>query len=115
MKELLISVLEEFCPQNVFLQGTLDEDAEYPETFITFWAYDVPEGSHYDNDAHSFDWSFNVNFYSSDPLLVNTKPAEIRIALKEAGFIPQGKGNDIPSDVPTHTGWAMDVIYRETI
>ena len=49
MKNLLIEVLERFCPNNVFLQGTLDEKAQYPETFITFWTYDVPEGSHYDN------------------------------------------------------------------
>lgn len=115
MKDLLINVLEEFCPNNVFLQGTFDEKADYPDTFITFWTYDVPEGSHYDNEAHSFDWSFNVNFYSNDPSLVNTKPAEIRKKLKEAGFIVDGKGNDIPSDTPTHTGWALDVIYRETI
>lgn len=115
MKDLLINVLEGFCPDNVFLQGTLDENADYPESFITFWCYDVPEGSHYDNEANSFDWSFNVIFYSSDPLKVNTVPEEIRIALKKAGFIPQGKGNDIPSDVITHTGWAMEFIYRQTI
>lgn len=115
MKDLLIGVLEKICPNNVFLQGTIDENKDYPDTFITFWTYDVPEGSHYDNEAHSFDWSFNVNFYSNDPLLVNTKPSELRTKLKEAGFIVDGKGNDIPSDVPTHTGWTLDVIYRETV
>lgn len=115
MKDLLIDVLERFCPNNVFLQGTLDENAKYPETFITFWTYDVPEGSHYDDEAHSFDWSFLVNIYSSDQKKLNTMPEQIRQALKGAGFIPQGKGNDLPSDVPTHTAWTMDVLYRETI
>ena len=115
MKNLLIDVLERFCPNNVFLQGTLDEKAQYPETFITFWTYDVPEGSHYDNEAHSFDWSFLVNIYSANPETINTMPEQIRKALKGVGFIPQGKGNDLPSDVPTHTAWTMDVLYRETI
>ncbi len=114
MKDLLIEVLNKFCPNNVFLQGTLDEKAEYPQTFITFWTNDVPEGSHYDNEPNSFYWYFSVNVYSTNPATVNSLPAEIRVAMKETGFIPQGKGNDLPSDVPTHTAWTMDFIYRET-
>jgi len=54
-------------------------------------------------------------FYSDDPTEVNTIPEQISTALKAAGFIPQGKGNDIMAESPTHTGWAMDFIYRETI
>lgn len=115
MKSLLIETLEKICPNNVFLQGTLSAEESYPTDFITFWVDDTSDNSFYDDETHSVIWDFSVVYYSSDPLLVNTKPAEIRTALKEAGFIPQGKGNDIPSDVPTHTGWAMDVIYRETI
>lgn len=114
MKDLLISVLERFCPGNVFLQGTLDENSDYPSTFITFWTNDVPEGNHYDNEPNSFDWYFSVNIYSANPDTVNTMPEQIRTALKSAGFIPQGKGNDLPSDVPSHTAWTIDVIYRET-
>ena len=67
------------------------------------------------NEVVSVDWNFSVMFYSSDPALVNSKPAEISAALRAAGFIPQGKGNDIPSDRPSHTGWAMDFIYTEIL
>lgn len=111
MKQALIDVLETICPGNVFLQGTVAED--YPESFVTFWTNDTVDADFMDNEATSTDWFFSVIFYSSDPALVNSKPAEIRAALKAADFIPQGKGNDIPSDKPTHTGWAMEFIKKK--
>lgn len=113
MKQSLISVLETFCPNNVFLQGTLNGDAEYPETFVTFWTNYTEDNAHYDDDVCSIDWEFSVILYSCDPAVVGTMPAQIRAALKDAGFIPQGRGNDIPSDRPSHTGWAMDFIKTE--
>lgn len=113
MKESLLTVLETICPNNVYLQGTLSEI--YPESFITFWTNYADDNSHYDNTVHSIDWQFSVNYYSSNPALVGTVPTQIRTALKNAGFIPQGKGSDIPSDEPTHTGWTMDFIKTEFI
>lgn len=113
MKEKLIAVLEQFCKDNVYLQGTIEEDAVYPLSFITFWTDYTDDEAFYDNDAHSSVWHYNVIFYSSDQNLVDTKPAEIRAALKAAGFIPQSRGRDIPSDVESHTGWAMDFIYKQ--
>lgn len=114
MKSSLIQVLETVCP-NVYLQGTLAENAEYPESFITFWTDYTDDASFYDNNPHNEIWNFSVIFYSSDPQLVDTKPALIRAALKQAGFIPQGKGQDIPSDRQSHTGWAMDFVYKEKL
>lgn len=114
MKSTLIELLETVCP-NVYLQGTLAENAEYPESFITFWTYDTNDKTFYDNNPHNEEWKFSIIFYSSDPLKVETKPAEIRAKLKQAGFIPQGKGNDIPSDRPSHTGWVTDYIYKEKL
>ena len=113
MKELLLSVLERFCP--VYLQGTLNPDEAYPQKFITFFTSTTDDNSFYDNEVAAVDWTFSVMFYSTDPEEVNTIPAIIRRDLKAAGFIPQGKGNDLISDRPTHTGWAMDFIYRENI
>lgn len=115
MKDKLIQVLETICPDNVYLQGTFSEDEAYPESFITFITDYTNDNSHYDDDVTSIDWSFSVIYYSSDPALVNSVPATIRQSLKEAGFIPQGKGMDIPSDRPTHTGWAMDFVITEEI
>ncbi len=113
MKNLLIDALETICPNNVYLQGTLSEDEPYPESFITFWTNYTDDNSHFDNDVISVDWQFSVIFYSNDPALVGSVPDTIRNALKQAGFIPQGKGYDIPSDVESHTGWAMDYIVTE--
>ena len=112
VKEKLINELSKFG-YPVFLQGSLNADDVYPDSFITFFTNDTEDGSHYDDDTTSFIWQFAVMFYSNEPALVNSKPEEIRKALKAAGFIPQGKGQDILSDEPTHTGWAMDFIYKE--
>lgn len=112
MKDLLIKTLEKFG-YPVFLQGSLNEDEEYPPTFITFWTNDVADESHYDNDVVSYTWDFDVIIYSNDPSVIDTKKDEIRNALKSVGFIPQGKGMDISSDEPTHTGWVMNFYYLE--
>ena len=37
MKEKLIAVLDQFCKDNLYLQETIEEDAVYPVSFITFW------------------------------------------------------------------------------
>lgn len=115
VKEILINKLEEICPNNVFLQGTLGENEAYPESFITFFTNFTEDRAFYDDEVHSIDWTFSVIFYSSSPALVGTVPTTIYTELKKIGFIPQGRGNDIPSDQPSHTGWAMDFIYTEIL
>lgn len=112
MKQKLITALQSFG-YPVYLQGTLNPEETYPNTFITFFVDSTEDNGHFDNETNSVDWYFSVILYSNDPAIVNTKPNEIRAALKAAGFIPQGKGNDIMSDEPTHTGWAMDFIITE--
>lgn len=115
MKSLLIQVLEQFCPNNVYLQGTLNPNEAYPESFVTFWTNYTEDNAHYDNDTTSIDWNFSVIYYSSNQSNVDSVPAQIRAALKNVGFIPQGKGNDIYSDVQSHTGWAMEFIFKEIL
>lgn len=113
MKQLLIQTLETICPNKVFLQGTLNSDEVYPDNFITFFVDATSDISHYNNDVNAIEWAVSVMYYSNDPDKVATVPNTIRTALKQVGFIPQGKGYDLPSDVQTHTGWAMDFLYRE--
>lgn len=115
MKQLLIQTLETICPDKVFLQGTLNPNEAYPDEFITFWTDYTDDNAHYDNSVKSVDWNFSVIFYSNNPDRVASVPALIRSALKNAGFIPQGKGNDVLSDVQTHTGWAMGFIIIENL
>ena len=115
VKENLISILETYCPDNVFLQGTLNPENAYPNTFITFFISDSEFDAFYDDDANRIDWSISVMIYSSDPDTIDTIAKGVIKDCKAAGFIPQGAGNDLPSDVDTHTGWVIDFIYPQTI
>ena len=113
VKETLYNTLKSFG-YPVFLQGTLNAGEAYPDIFITYFTDDIPDDSHYDNETTAWAWNFSVILYANSPEAINTLPEQIRVALKKKGFIPQGKGRDIPSDEPSHTGWAQDYIYRET-
>lgn len=108
MKDLLINILESFG-YPVFQQNTLGESEEYPDSFFTFKNMNTYDDEFYDNIEHSTIWNFIVSFYSNDPSLVNTKLLEAKQLLKEKGFIVGGKGHDVASDEPTHTGRGINV------
>ena len=112
MKQALLDLLESFG-YPVRLQGALAKNEAYPTSFFTIWNNTTDEGSHYDNYAINFVWSFTINFYSIDPSLVNNILLEARTLLKANGWIVMGKGYDVPTDEPSHTGRAIDVIYIE--
>lgn len=109
MKDLLIKTLEPFG-YPIFLQGSLNEDDAYPESFFTFWNNDTYDSAFYDNQEHKTIWDFDLNFYSVDPALVNEMLIKAKQKLKEQGFIVDGKGYDVLSDEPTHTGRGIHVL-----
>ena len=116
-KQILIEIISRFGfveGETLVLQGTMNPDEAYPETFVTFWTDYTDDKAHFDNKTQSVEWSFSVILYSSDAAIVNTKPFELMEALREAGFVPQGKGQDIMSDEPTHTGWVIEYLYAES-
>lgn len=112
MKDLIINTLEALG-YPVMLQGSIAEDEPYPESFITFFTTDSTEQDFLDGLPHVTQWHYTVIFYTSDPALMSTVPTQIYNTMKAAGFIPQGKGRDIPSDEPTHTGWVNEYLYLE--
>lgn len=112
MKDLLINTIQSLG-YPVILQGSLGENEAYPESFFTFWNNDAYDGSHYDNQPINYVWDFDLNFYSSDPTLVNTKLLEAIALLKAQGFVVRGKGYDVASDEPTHTGRGVNVLKIE--
>lgn len=112
VKNLLISTLEEFG-YPVILQGSLSTDRQYPENFFTFWNNDTFDGKHYDDNAVSYVWSFDVNFYSTDVEKVNSILLAAKTKLKAKGFVVPGKGYDVGSDEPTHTGRGINALYLE--
>ena len=112
MKDLLIKTLETFG-YPVILQGTLNKDEAYPDSFFTFWNNDSFDEAFYDNKENETIWDFDVNFYSTDPALVNSTLIEAKTKLKQQGFIVSGKGYDVVSDEPTHTGRGINVLKEE--
>jgi len=95
----------------VFLQGTLQSTASYPDSFFTFWNFSTPEKQFYDDNAGRADWGFWIYFYSTSALLVETEPEKARKLLKQNGYILEGKAHDIGVDKPTHTG-AFFTVYK---
>ena len=112
MEDLLISTLEALG-YPVRLQGSLLPDESYPDHFFTFWNDSADGTSYYSNTEGAIVWAYSVNFYSNDPLIVNTKLLEAKQLLKDAGFIVTGAGYDIPSGEPTHTGRGIEALYRQ--
>lgn len=110
MEDLLISVLESFNFP-VKLQGSLLANEAYPDSFFTFWNNSSYGESYYDNDEKSIVYSYDVNFYSTNPELVYTKIREVKSALQNFGFIISGDGYSVASDEITHTGRGIDVIF----
>lgn len=114
MEDLLISVLETLG-YPVKLQGSLLSDESYPDSFFTYWNDSADGDSFYSNDEGAILWSYSLNFYSNDPLLVNTKLVEAKRLLRNAGFIVSGAGYDVPSDEATHTGRGISLLYRQKL
>ena len=110
MKQLLFNTLSGLG-YPVYLQGTAPQT--YPDHFITYWTIDTSAAAEFDNALKLTEWQFYVYFYSTDPALVQSETVKIRDALKAAGFIPQGKGRDLLSDDPAHTGWAQEFSILE--
>lgn len=114
MEDLLISVLETLG-YPVRLQGSLLDDEPYPDSFFTFWNDSADGSGFYSNDETSILWSYSVNFYSNDPLLVNSKLMEAKRLLKASGFIVTGAGYSVMSDEVTHTGRGIEALYRQNV
>lgn len=108
----LLEILEAYKVP-VYKQGSMSDDDEYPETFITFWNSDTEDHSHYDNDNYGVTWTYQVYVYSSNPSDTYSILESIRKDLKESGWTVPGKGYDASSDEPTHTGRAIEAFYLE--
>lgn len=112
VKSLLIDTLDTFG-YPVLLHGSIAPDEPYPQTFITFRVISSDTTS-FDNDDLVTTWQYNIHIYSRDPSIVSQLSVDVRSALKNAGFIPQGRGYDAISDEPEYIGWTYDFYYLET-
>ena len=112
MEDLLISTLD-VLGFPVRLQGSLLDNESYPDSFFTFWNDSADGTSFYSNNEGAILWEYSLNFYSTDPVLVNSKLLEAKALLKGVGFTVSGAGYDVPSDEPTHTGRGISLLYRQ--
>lgn len=112
MEDLLISTLAALG-YPVRLQGSLLSDESYPDSFFTYWNDSADGSSYYSNNEGAILWAYSLNFYSTDPVLVNSKLLEAKALLKKADFIVSGAGYDVPSDETTHTGRGISLLYRQ--
>lgn len=113
LKQQLVDVLGDAFGFPVMQQGSLLDDEEYPADFFTFWNSNSSSADFYDNEENSTIWEFELNFYSNDPEHVNKYLLLAKIELKPLGWIIDGKGYDVASDEPTHTGRGINLIYIE--
>ena len=114
VKNLLIETLKSFG-YPIYLQGSMAKDDAYPPSFFTFWNNDTTDEAFFDNQETETIWDFDLNFYSSDPTLVNSVLVEAKRMLKAVGFIPTGSGYDVLSDEPTHTGRGMNLFFIDKV
>lgn len=114
MEDILIELLTDEFGYPVYRQGSLAEDAEYPDNFFTFWNTESLDHAHYDNAEYGISWNFDVNFYSDDPEETYRVSVEAIHLLKANGWIITGRGYDVLSDEPTHTGRGFEAFFLET-
>lgn len=94
-------------------QGSYAEDAEYPNSFFTFWNFDTPEGGFFDNKANRAVWFWQVYYYTNDASTLYSEMQKFIRLAKDAGFIVEGKGTDIASDRPDYFGRMITIKYLE--
>ena len=111
MEDLLISLLQTICSE-VGRQGSYTVD-EYPDRFLTYWERPSYDGSHYDNEAVSCVYEYDINFYSIDPSEPYDYIKRAKKLLKENGFILSGNGYGTYSGVQSHTGRGIAATYLE--
>lgn len=115
VKQLLIDTLSAVFDYPIILQGSLSDEDEFPDSFFTFFNNDTVDEAFFDNNETETIWDFDLNFYSIDPALVNSVLVEAKPLLKAAGFLVDGKGYDVLSNNPTHTGRAINILYIEKV
>ncbi len=113
VKKLLLNTLTDRYDFPIYLQGSMSNDAAYPDSFFTYWNNTTSDSAFYNNTETETIWDLDLNFYSNNPVLVNTMLLEVKSLLKSVGFIIDGSGYDVISDEATHTGRGINLIFIE--
>lgn len=112
MEDSLIELLEAYGFP-VYRQGSLSDSDTYPSDFFTFWNSDSTDHNHYNNSNYGIVWTFDIYFYSNNPSNTYTYLSNAIDSLKSNGWIVNGRGFDVQTDEPTHTGRGFTAYYLE--
>ena len=96
-------------------QGSYAEADRLPVSFFTFWNFDTPEESFYDNAPNRVVWRWQIYFYTKDPSLMYSVMDDLIAYAKTLGFVPDGRAWDIDSNEPEYVGRTVRLLYVETI
>lgn len=108
MVEKLIEIMEGFG-YPVLRQGSLPDDEDYPDTFLTFWNNGTSRTAHYDNASFAEAGTFDVNVYSTDPELAYSLMENVKEKFETNGYAIPDAGHDVASDEPSHIGRGITV------
>lgn len=92
-------------------QGSYESSDDYPASFFTFFNVDTPEAGFFDNLPSRAVWTWQIYYYTSDPSTLYSKMDAFLTLARAAGFIPNGKGYDIPCDRPDYVGRTVRIKY----
>lgn len=110
MKELN-EILEE-TGLEVYRQGSMMENEEYPDCFMTWWKYDEDE-IYYDNRKVKVVHKYWVYVYANDPERLEETKKNIREKLEKEGIVIKKGFINVASDEQTHIGEMITVCLCE--
>lgn len=116
MENKLVSILEGLELEqgfDVILQGTLDPNDGFPDNFFSYWNWETPRESYYDNKHTSVRWGYQINVYSTDRKFLNEMTKKAIEELEKNNFDIDSDGEDIASNIKSHTGKMFEVYFIE--
>lgn len=112
MKKILFDLISTL-DYPIYQQGSFTDTDTYPDAFFTYWNFNTVVDKHYDNKEFKCVWSFWLNFYATDPELVDSMLIKARDLLKDKGWLVPGKGQDINSGHPDYSGRSLEIYFIE--
>lgn len=94
-------------------QGTYPSGTTLPETYITYFNVDNPNGTYYDNKPESTKTRIQLVLYSKKPAIKQNADNLFKSVMLPAGFLRIG-GRDLPFNESTgHYAYTCDYRFYE--
>ena len=105
----LIDLIETEFKIDVYRQGSFTEGDEFPSSFFTFFRGSGGPVSNYDNAKYAHYDEFDINFFSSDPVLLEETFDKMKDLFITNGWQVPNYGRDMPSGRATHAGIGITI------